>query len=81
MDQDADSFSTARHRPAMAKARALPPPLDWSVDSPDSQGISGGALLRGLTSATRRGQGPGFMRARAPVGKDNGFTVMSWDAQ
>src|ERR1700694_5061644 len=34
----------------VAKARALPPPLDWSVDSPDSQGISGAALEKVLDS-------------------------------
>jgi hypothetical protein len=34
----------------VAKARALPPPLDWSVDSPDSQGISGATLEKVLDS-------------------------------
>jgi hypothetical protein len=48
--QDADSFSGLAAVLPVAQVRALPPPLDWSVDSPDSQGISGAALEKVLDS-------------------------------
>jgi hypothetical protein len=57
----------------VAKARALPP-LDWSVDSPDSQGISGAA-----SSASSFSNRPSASMNEVPLASAASTSLPAWN--